>query len=126
MKKREPLTFELTPLIDVVFILLTFFLVATTMKKNEKALNLELPNHGNNIEKELNNTLLIELSIDKIAINGEIISFENFEITISKLKREDSISLYIDKNVVYERVSEILKLLQKHNFNKISFIQKEF
>ncbi|MGK0367028.1 MAG: biopolymer transport protein ExbD, partial [Thermoproteota archaeon] len=40
---REALSFELTPLIDVVFLLLIFFLVTSVFKKEELALLLNLP-----------------------------------------------------------------------------------
>ena len=43
MKRREPLTPDLTPLIDVVFILLIFFIVSSVFKKEELALMLSLP-----------------------------------------------------------------------------------
>ena len=35
MKRREPLNPDITPLIDVVFILLVFFIVTSTFKKDE-------------------------------------------------------------------------------------------
>ena len=43
MKKREILTPDITPLIDVVFILLIFFIVSSVFKKDELALVLNLP-----------------------------------------------------------------------------------
>ncbi len=42
-KKHEVGTLSITPLIDVVFLLLIFFLVATRFAKEERALELELP-----------------------------------------------------------------------------------
>ncbi len=45
MKKRsrEISPPDLTPLIDVVFLLLTFFIVSTVFRKEEFALSLNLP-----------------------------------------------------------------------------------
>lgn len=40
---RSNLVFDLTPLIDAVFILLIFFVVATTFREEEKTLRLDLP-----------------------------------------------------------------------------------
>ncbi len=42
-KKHAVGTLSITPLIDVVFLLLIFFLVATRFAKEERALELELP-----------------------------------------------------------------------------------
>ena len=43
MKRRETLGIDLTPVIDVVFILLIFFIVTSVFKKDELALMLDLP-----------------------------------------------------------------------------------
>ncbi|MFY4744115.1 ExbD/TolR family protein, partial [Aliarcobacter butzleri] len=43
MKRREALSLYLTPVIDVVFILLIFFIVTSVFKKKELALLLDLP-----------------------------------------------------------------------------------
>ena len=43
MKRRESLGLDLTPVIDVVFILLIFFIVTSVFKKDELALVLDLP-----------------------------------------------------------------------------------
>ena len=43
MKRRESLSLDLTPVIDVVFILLIFFIVTSVFKKEELALMLDLP-----------------------------------------------------------------------------------
>ena len=42
-KQREDLVPELTPMIDVIFLLLIFFMVATVFKKDEAVLLLQLP-----------------------------------------------------------------------------------
>ena len=43
MRRREPLAPDITPLIDVVFILLIFFMVTSVFRKEEAALLLQLP-----------------------------------------------------------------------------------
>ena len=42
MKKRERIELNITPLIDIVFILFTFFLVATSFKSKEAKLNISI------------------------------------------------------------------------------------
>jgi biopolymer transport protein ExbD len=56
MKRREALVPDMTPLIDVVFILLIFFIVTSVFKKEELALLLNLPDSQAQtleVEKEL-------------------------------------------------------------------------
>lgn len=47
---EEPVEVAMAPLIDCVFLLLIFFLVATTLKKIEKELPIELPESAAAIE----------------------------------------------------------------------------
>lgn len=41
--EREPVSIEMTPMIDMVFLLLIFFLVATTFHQEERELQVALP-----------------------------------------------------------------------------------
>jgi biopolymer transport protein ExbD len=60
-KKKEKLEISITPMIDVVFLLLIFFMVTTTFNR-ESALNIKLPEaEGTEPEKHLKE---INLSID--------------------------------------------------------------
>ena len=43
MRRREPLNPDLTPLIDILFLLLIFFLATSVFKKDEVAISLSLP-----------------------------------------------------------------------------------
>ncbi|MFQ5489741.1 MAG: ExbD/TolR family protein, partial [Phycisphaerae bacterium] len=42
-RQDTPITIELTPLIDMVFLLLIFFLVATTFQQAEREMQIALP-----------------------------------------------------------------------------------
>lgn len=123
MKKREILTPDITPLIDVVFILLIFFIVSSVFKKDELALVLNLPT-SNAKEIELKQKeVIIELDREKLAIYGKESSIQNLEEEISKIKdKQRNIIFRIDKEVKYERVIEILDLLQKYELFNISLL----
>lgn len=123
MKRREPLTLDLTPLIDVVFILIIFFLVSSSFKKENYALNLTLPqgvNSAKMIEKKM---VTIELSEKDIAYNGEKIDFiklqEQLELITNK---QDAITVKIDKSVPYQKVVELLDILQLNNLSNLSLV----
>lgn len=62
-RRREPLDINLAPLIDVVFLLLIFFMVSTTFK-DEARLRIQLPQaHGQDIPAE--EPAMIRLTIDQ-------------------------------------------------------------
>lgn len=126
MKRREHLGIDLTPIIDVVFILLIFFIVTSVFKKDELALMLDLPDSNAQETKIEEDQVFIELGSDKIAIKGVEVNFISLEESLKAIKdNKKPIVVRIDKNVVYERVIKVLDLLQKYNLNNLALITEE-
>lgn len=102
MKKREIITPDITPLIDVVFILLIFFIVSSVFKKDELALVLNLPTSSAQEIELKQKEIIIELNDEKLAIYGNETTFEIFEEEITKIEdKERNIIFKIDKDVKY-------------------------
>lgn len=123
MKKREILTPDITPLIDVVFILLIFFIVSSVFKKDELALVLNLPTSSAQEIELKEKEIIIELNDEKLAIYGNETSYESLEEEIIKVTdKERNIIFRIDKDVKYEKIIKVLEILQKHELFNISLI----
>ena len=105
MKRREHLGLDLTPIIDVVFILLIFFIVTSVFKKEELALMLELPSSNAKSMQVKQEQIFIELSVDKMAIRGIEVSFSSLEDNLKSIKNKDEpVIVRIDKKVPYEKL----------------------
>ena len=127
MKRREPLTPDLTPIIDVVFLILIFFMVSSTFKKEELALLLTLPDTNSATKEIKKEDINIELSHDEVALKGKKISFKELDEVFKSVRdKKKPINVRIDKDVTYERVVKLLDLLNKHNLNNLALeSQKE-
>lgn len=126
MKRREHLGLDLTPVIDVVFILLIFFLVTSVFKKEELALMLDLPKSNAKEIQVKQEQVFIELSVNKLAIKGIEVSFESLEDNLKSIKNKDeAVIVRIDKKVPYERVVKVLDLLQKYSLNNLALVTNE-
>jgi biopolymer transport protein ExbD len=64
LNDEEGAEIQMAPLIDCVFLLLIFFLVATTLKKIEKELRIELPDAAAAIEVAAQDDLLV-IGVDR-------------------------------------------------------------
>ena len=127
MKKRtrEGANPDITPLIDVVFLLLIFFMVSTVFKKDEFALLLNLPTvtEGESANDKKVKNIIIELSKDQVAFNGKKTGFEALPNELKTLQdKTTSIELRIDKKVEYERVVTLLDMLKKYKLNNLNLI----
>jgi len=123
MKRREPLTLDLTPLIDVVFILLIFFIVTSVFKKDDVALKLNLPNSSASSIKIKTKELIIELNSDSIGYGGKKIDFVSLENHLKSITKKDKpVVVKIDENTKYDRVVKLLDLLQKYSLNNLALI----
>lgn len=123
-RSRELNTPDITPLIDVVFLLLIFFMVSTVFKKDELALLLNLPQtqEGETVEAT-EDLIIIELSEDELAFNGEVRDFESLSQDLESITdKSRSIELRIDKEVRYDRVVQLLDKLREHELTNLSLI----
>lgn len=126
MKRREALGLDLTPVIDVIFILLIFFIVTSVFKKEELALILDLPTSNAKEMKIDDEQIFIELSKNKLAIKGIEVSFASLEDNLKAIKnKEKAVVVRIDKKVEYERVVKILDLLQKYDLKNLALVTNE-
>lgn len=124
--KREFIAPELTPLIDMVFLILTFFLVTTVFKKDELALLLKLPKteQGAGEGKKVDE-LTIELSDSEIAVNGKKSTIEELPTLFSKTEKTALVNLRVDGDVKYTRLVKVLDLLQQNKLENISLITEK-
>jgi biopolymer transport protein ExbD len=114
---------DLTPLIDVVFILLIFFIVTSVFKKEELSLVLNLPDSSAIVLQVEIKDVSIELSKNELAIYGKKVLIVDFDRELGKIKnKERNIILRIDENVNYKRIVKVLDSLKKYELNNLSLV----
>ncbi|MBT7609132.1 MAG: biopolymer transporter ExbD [Bacteriovoracaceae bacterium] len=126
MKKRsrESLLPDMTPLIDVVFLLLIFFMVSSVFKKDELTLLLSLPKTEKG-EKTVDakKLVVIELNTNQVALNGVTETLVTLGSKLSPITDKTTpVELRIDKEVKYQRVVTLLDLLTKYQLTNLSLI----
>lgn len=91
-KKPEEVGVNLTPLIDVVFLLLIFFMVSTTFTR-ETQLKLDLPQAGSGEQIENTDQQQIEVMIaasGDVAINDKALADPSLDSLKAALQRESA------------------------------------
>ncbi len=116
----------LTPLIDVVLLLLIFYIVTTAFVDRE--IELQLPDSQSSAVPDDRKKLRIELGRGgEIALNGELMTIKRLDLTIGARARADqirSVEIRADKNVVHGRVVEVLGIVKKHGIESVGIAVK--
>ena len=118
----------MTPLIDVVFLLIIFFMVSTVFVDFSRRMDINLPSSKSSIIDEKPKTLEIKMSKDKkIFLAGKPITLLGLEQTLRKLdvkgKKQTAI-IRADKLLPYGEVIQVMGLLQKAGIPEISVAVK--
>ena len=115
-KPKRKATINLTSLIDVLFLLLTFFLVSTTFIE-QSALKIELPSMQNADRVRQERRFILNVSRDgQMVFNGEIVSPDVLKSLLAKSSADVDASggliLRADKHLPYGDVMGILDLIK--------------
>ena len=124
--RQEEVTVNLTPLIDVVFLLLIFFMVTTTFTR-ETQLQINLPDSQSETVAE--NSSLIEVLVDRTgtyAVNGQVLIKHDIESLKQALKLvsegnvDRSIVITADAQAPHQAFIHALDAVAQQGFSKVS------
>ena len=127
-EEEDNFAMEMTPLIDVVFLLIIFFMVSTVFVDFSRHMDINLPTSKSSVIDEEPKTIEIEMSKDKqIFFAGDKTTILGLEQSLGKLdvktKRQTAI-IRADKVLPYGEVIEVMGLLQKAGIPDISVAVK--
>ena len=118
-KKRNMATIDLTPLIDVVFLLLVFFMVSTTFNKYGK-IDIDVPTSTviNKTEESK-----VEIVVDKDENYFIIKDGKTYPINIDDLSEHlagiKEVSVTGDKNLKYQTVMDVITKIKKQGIENL-------
>ena len=127
-EEEDSFAMDMTPLIDVVFLLIIFFMVSTVFVDFSRKMDINLPTSKSSLVDETPKTLEIQMSKDKkITLAGKNINILGLEQALKKLDMESKKQTAIiraDKVLPYGEVIEIMGILQKAGVLDISVAVK--
>jgi biopolymer transport protein ExbD len=123
-QQKSSFSIEITPLIDIVFLLVIFFVV-TSKVGDSQFLSLDLPKTESfeyNIVESTNNEISI-LADGSVYINGKALNISNIkeiEQVIFELDNTDnSIILSAEASTLHIWIVGIMDILNKYGFNEV-------
>jgi len=127
-REFEESTLSMTPLIDVVLLLLIFYVVTTAFQDRE--IELMLPESDSSAIPEEKKKFVIEIgrAEGELAMNGERISIDGIDRVIQVEAANDniqSVEIKADEYVYHRRVIQVLGIVKKHGVDAVGIAVRE-
>jgi biopolymer transport protein ExbD len=122
-EEEENFSLDLTPLVDVVFLLLIFFMVSTVFVDFKRRMDISLPASKVSIPDESPKAIELEITVDKqVFLNGDRVSLKSLESALKKIdaNKEKAAIIRADKNLPYGDVIKVMGMLQSARILDIS------
>ena len=121
-KKGRGLILNVTSLIDVMFLLLIFFMVTSTFK-NQPAITLVLPRSATATETVDTPSVVYLTSGGEVYLNDALVDPERLPQLLGQLRaasKEDRMVLRADENASHGRVVELIDTIKQSGFTRVS------
>ena len=116
VKKRRAPSIIIVSLVDVLTILLIFFVVSTTFKKDQPEVQINLPESKTAaaVPAEMEHALITVDQNDEIKLDGRAVSAEDLEGAVRDLPatRKSSLALQADKKGSYGTIIKVMDALK--------------
>jgi biopolymer transport protein ExbD len=120
--------FQIAPMVDVVFVLMLFFMAIVGAQVMTKELSVSVPHGGAG-----NVPAIVEIASDgTVSFNGELIGQshdtqlfglrDKFRFILREFGTKDPVMLQPEATVPHERVMEVLNAIQAAGVEKVGFL----
>ena len=118
----EELVVNITSLIDVIFILLIFFMVSTQF--NRSSLPLDLP-QSEDTTQEQNTAKVLAVTATAMELDGSAVTLDTLQDTLAALYAQNpelALSLECERTVDFEHIVQILTKIQAAGISRIGIV----
>ena len=123
---REELSVNLTPLIDVVFLLLIFFMVSTTFTR-ESELSIDLPEATGSLRNEEEREIIVQIDeLGQYRVNGKALVDQDartLQAAIYQISEGDTslpMTISADAQAAHESVVRAMDAAGQMGFSRLS------
>ncbi|MEP2777155.1 MAG: biopolymer transporter ExbD [Luteolibacter sp.] len=125
-RQPEAASMQLAPMIDIVFLLLIFFIVTWQFTRSETELSVSVPTaqEGAEPERQKGEIVINILADETIRIEGTTVDLNQLYEKLSSIAAQfenQPVRIRGDGGVVYQRLVEVIDTCQKAGIWNISF-----
>jgi len=122
----EPAGFQLAPMVDVVFLLLIFFLVTWNFARQETELDIVVPSakEGKESRRAVGEIILNVKNDGSIILNRRTLNEEELQTALSRISNlypDQAVVLRGDENADYGLIVKVLDICRSANIWNVAF-----
>lgn len=124
--KPEPVGFQLAPMIDIVFLLLCFFVTSQIFSQWEAEIDVKLPTASTaEVQQRLPGEIILNIMKDgSTVVNGRVLREPELDVLLRRLVSlfpGQPVLIRADRQTAYEHVIRVLDLCRQADIWNISF-----
>ena len=124
--REDNIGFQIAPMIDIVFLILIFFISASIYAQWESKIGIKVPTakSGDNPPRYPGEVIINIAADGKIFLNSVEYSFQRLSATLPELAKmypDQPVTIRADRETRYENVIMVLDLCRKMDIGNISF-----
>ncbi|MEY2561495.1 MAG: biopolymer transport protein ExbD [Verrucomicrobiota bacterium] len=116
VRKRRAPSIIIVSLVDILTILLIFFVVSTTFKKDQPEVQINLPDSktATTAASELEHAIVSVNESDEIRLDGNVVNVEELETSVRNLpaSRKSALALQADKKASFGTIIKVMDALK--------------
>jgi biopolymer transport protein ExbD len=125
-RQPEPAAMQLAPMIDIVFLLLIFFIVTWQFSRSETELDVSVPTaeEGAVLDRPKGEIIINILADNTIRVEGNTVDLNQLQDKLAAIARQfenQPVRIRGDGQVAYQRIVEVIDTCQKAGIWNISF-----
>lgn len=124
----DPIGFQLAPMLDIVFLLLIFFVVTQTIALTEQDFSIKIPTAENAEDKSKSraiNEIIINIRQDgMVTINKEVFTVEQLYPRLErivKIEKNQPVRIRFDADTTGQKIVDVIDVCRKAGIWNISF-----
>src|SRR3954471_15813933 len=116
VRKRRAPSIIIVSLVDILTILLIFFVVSTTFKRDQPEVQINLPDSKTSTKSssELEHAVVSVNASDEIRLDGQVVAIEELEASVRNLAgtRRSTLALQADKKSSFGTIVKVMDALK--------------
>ena len=125
-RQLEPAAMQLAPMIDIVFLLLIFFIVTWQFSRSETEMKISVPSsqEGADPKRVLGEIIVNVRATGEVVVEGQVMSHAQLKQKLSAIAKQHQnqpVRLRGDSKAEYQTIVEVIDTCQKAGIWNISF-----